>query len=155
MEYVPVGRQDTEGKEVRVKKKVGKRGKTKWVTEIQPPEPYERHLPNPMVVESAVTVGGGGWGAENVRWTSGWTAYGGRKETSTNGQDRLELHGTITEAMRGVVGSSGGGEEDGFLKHYYMDARLLEGVLPGDMWLRGKYIPAPAGWSDYRAAKLD
>jgi len=43
---------------------------------------------------------------------------------------------------------SGGG--DGYLKSYYLDERLLEGVLPGDMWLRGKYIPAPAGWRDYR-----
>jgi hypothetical protein len=103
---------------------------------------YERHLPDQMIIEAALTVGGGGWGAENVRRGS----YGGRKEDGGN-QDRLMLHGTITEAIRGVVGLIG---NDGYLKYYYFDERVLEGVLPGDIWLRGKYIPAPAGWSDYR-----
>ncbi|MBL7185094.1 MAG: hypothetical protein ISS70_02125 [Phycisphaerae bacterium] len=103
---------------------------------------HERHLPDPMVVEAALTLGGGGWGAENVRRGS----YGGRKETTGN-QDQLVVRGTITEAIRGVVGLIG---NDGYLKAYYLDERLLEGVLPGDMWLRGKYIPAPAGWRDYR-----
>jgi type II secretory pathway pseudopilin PulG len=101
-----------------------------------------RHLPDPMVVEAALTVGGGGWGAENVQWYG----YGGRKEASGY-QDDLVIRGTIAEAARGVVGLIGA---DGFLKHYYSDERLLEGVLPGDIWLRGKYIPAPAGWHDYR-----
>jgi type II secretory pathway pseudopilin PulG len=103
---------------------------------------YDRHLPDPMVVEAALTVGGGGWGAENVQWYG----YGGRKEES-GPQDNLVIRGTIAEAARGVVGLIGA---DGFLKHYYADERLLEGVLPGDVWLRGKYIPAPAGWHDYR-----
>jgi type II secretory pathway pseudopilin PulG len=103
---------------------------------------YDRHLPDPMVVEAALTVGGGGWGAENVEWYG----YGGRKEESGS-QDDLVLRGTIAEAARGAVGLVGG---DGFLKHYYSDERLLEGILPGDVWLRGKYIPAPAGWHDYR-----
>jgi len=103
---------------------------------------HERHLPDPMVVEAALTVGSGGWGAENVARDS----YGGRKETTGN-QDQLIVRGTITEALRGVVGVIG---SDGYLKSYYLDSRLLEGVLPGDMWLRGKYIPAPAGWRDYR-----
>jgi hypothetical protein len=102
----------------------------------------KRHLPDPMVVEAALTVGGGGWGAENVQWNG----YGGRKEASGY-QDDLVIRGTIAEAARGVVGLIGA---DGFLKHYYSDDRLLEGVLPGDIWLRGKYIPAPAGWHDYR-----
>ncbi len=101
-----------------------------------------RHLPDPMVVEASLTVGGGGWGAENVQWYG----YGGRKEESGY-QDDLVVRGTIAEAARGVVGLIGA---DGFLKHYYSDERLLEGVLPGDIWLRGKYIPAPAGWHDYR-----
>ena len=101
-----------------------------------------RHLPDPMVVEAALTVGGGGWGAENVQWNS----YGGRKEASGY-QDDLIVRGTISEAARGVVGLI---NADGFLKRYYSDERLLEGVLPGDIWLRGKYIPAPAGWHDYR-----
>jgi len=107
-----------------------------------PTDSYRRHLPDPMVVEAAVTVGGGGWGAENV----GRSHYGGRKEASGN-EDDLVLRGTITEAIRGVVGVI---KTDGYLKHYYFDERFLEGILPGDMWLRGKFLPAPAGWSDYR-----
>ena len=43
-----------------------------------------RKLPKEMVVEAAVTVGGGGWGAENVR-------TGGRKTTGSN--DNLVLRG--------------------------------------------------------------
>ncbi len=103
---------------------------------------YNRRLPDPMVVEAALTVGGGGWGAENV-YRNG---YGGRKEYSGS-QDDLILRGTIAEVARGVVGVI---NTDGFLKHYYSDDRLLEGILPGDIWLKGKYIPAPAGWHDYR-----
>jgi len=105
---------------------------------------YDRYLSDPTVVEAAITVGGGGWGAENVRRGS----YGGRKEASSP-QDDLIVRGTITEAVRGVVGMIG---SDGYLKHYYLDDRFLEGILPGDIWLRGKYIPAPAGWHDYRAS---
>ena len=112
------------------------------IPDLGNPAEHKRHLPDPMVVEAALTVGRGGWGAENVRRGS----YGGRKETTGN-QDQLIVRGTITEAIRGVVGLIG---NDGYLKAYYLDARLLEGVLPGDIWLRGKYIPAPAGWRDYR-----
>jgi type II secretory pathway pseudopilin PulG len=106
---------------------------------------YNRYLPDATVVEAAMTVGGGGWGAENVRRGS-FPSYGGRKEASGD-QDQLIVRGTITEAVRGVVGLIGA---DGYLKAYYFDERLLEGILPGDIWLRGKYIPAPAGWHDYR-----
>lgn len=106
---------------------------------------YERHLPDQMIVEAAVTVGGGGWGAENVMRGS----YGGRKEASGN-QDQLILRGTITEAIRGVVGLIGA---DGYLKSYYFDERVIAGILPGDIWLKGKYVPAPAGWSDYRSGE--
>ena len=110
----------------------------------EPNGSHKRHLPDPMIVEAAITVGGGGWGAENVRKSS---SYGGRKDTSSSStNDRLTVHGTIVEATRGIVGSG----TDGFIKHYYLDERLLEGILPGDFWLRGKYIPAPAGWHDYR-----
>jgi len=63
---------------------------------------YERHLPDQMVIEAAMTVGGGGWGAENVMRGS----YGGRKEATGN-QDKLIVRGTITEAIRGVVGLIG------------------------------------------------
>ncbi len=141
-DYVPIGRQDAGGwvwiGRWRSRQRV-------W----QDAEIYDRHLPDPMVVEAAMTVGGGGWGAENVARPSGWwTYYGGRKEASGS-QDDLVVRGTITEATRGVVGLTGS-MTDGYNKKYYMDGRLLEGVLPGDMWLRGKYIPAPAGWHDYR-----
>ena len=71
-----------------------------------------------MVVEAAVTVGGGGWGAENVR-------SGGRKTTGNN--DNLILRGTISECIRGIVGIIG---SNGYLKKYYLDKRLLEGILP-------------------------
>jgi len=103
---------------------------------------HHRYLPDPTIVEAAITVGGGGWGAENVSRGT----YGGRKEAGT--QDGLVLRGILVEAMRGVVGLVG---TDGYLKHYYFDERLLEGILPGDIWLRGKYVPAPAGWHDYRS----
>ncbi|MBN2138928.1 MAG: hypothetical protein JW720_14055 [Sedimentisphaerales bacterium] len=110
---------------------------------------HKRHLPNPTVIEAAITIGGGGWGAENVQKSY----YGGRKEFSSTvsyppRQAYLVLRGTLVEAVRGVVGLVG---SDGYLKHYYFDERLLEGILPGDIWLRGKYVPAPAGWHDYRA----
>lgn len=105
---------------------------------------HQRHLPDPVVVEAGITVGGGGWGAENVQRGS----YGGRKETS-GVQDGLVLRGTLSEVCRGVVGLTG---TDGFLKYYYLDERLLTGILPGDIWLRGKFVPLPAGWSDYRVS---
>lgn len=109
----------------------------------QPFNSYRRHLPDPTIIEAALTIGGGGWGAEDVQRSG----YGGRKEAS-GAQDDLIVRGTITEATRGVVGVVG---SDGYLKYYYLDERLLEGVLPGDLWLAGKYIAAPAGWHDYRS----
>jgi hypothetical protein len=113
------------------------------VTDNAPdPDSYRRHLPATTVIESAMTTGGGGFGAENVRRGS----YGDRKESGGT-QDKLLVRGTLSEALRGVVGLVG---KDGYLKHYYMDMRLLEGILPSDFWLRGKYVPAPAGWHDYR-----
>jgi hypothetical protein len=139
LEYVPTGRQD-EGEWVL------QRVKGKWVQVWQEAEVYERHLPDPMIVEAAITVGGGGWGAENVNRNYSGTYYGGRKEASDT-EDYLIIHGSITEGMRGVVGLI---NKDGFIKHYYTDERILEGILPGDIWLRGKYIPAPSGWHDYR-----
>ena len=96
-----------------------------------------RYLPDPTVIEAAITVGGGGWGAENV---------GSRREYSGS-QDDLIVRGAITEACRGAVGVVG---TDGYVKKYYLDSRLLEGLLPGDVWMHGKYLPAPAGWHDYR-----
>jgi len=101
----------------------------------------KRALPHNMVVEAAVTVGGGGWGAENVRST------GGRKVTGPGKQDFLILRGTICECVRGIVGII---NTNGYLKQYYLDKRLQEGILPGNIWFGGKYVPAPAGWHDYR-----
>ncbi|MBA7705993.1 hypothetical protein ES703_114837 [subsurface metagenome] len=96
-----------------------------------------------MVIEAAITVGGGGWGAENVERNT----YGDRKEAPGSGaQNDLIIRGTVTEAVRGVVELIG---TDGYLKRYYLDERLFEGILPGDIWLQSKYIPAPAGWRDY------
>jgi hypothetical protein len=108
---------------------------------------YDRYLPDPTVVEASITIGGGGWGAENVIDSS--LTYGGRKQSAPAVvQDYLYLRGTLVEAIRGVVGRIG---SDGYLKRYYFDERLLEGILPADIWLRGKYVPAPAGWHDYRS----
>jgi len=109
-----------------------------------------RHLPNPVIVEAAMTIGGGGWGAENVQRRVSPTTYGGRKEWP-GPVDNLIVRGALVEAIRGVVGIIGA---DGFNKQYYLDERLIEGILPGDIWLRGKYIPAPAGWRDYRAVAI-
>jgi hypothetical protein len=114
---------------------------------------HKRHLTDPTMVEAAIVVGGGGWGAENVARPSGWWGgtHGGRKEWPGSGedpyQDELVVRGVLVECCRGVVGLIG---KDGYLKHYYFDERVLEGILPGDIWLEGKYIPAPAGWHDYR-----
>jgi hypothetical protein len=136
LEYEPIGLQDGSsggGEWVWVKVK----GKWTQVWQESEVKEYDRVLPDQMIVEAALTVGGGGWGAENV---------GNRKEYSGK-QDDLIVRGTITEAIRGAVGLVG---SDGFLKYYYFDSRVLEGILPGDIWLQGKYIPAPAGWHDYR-----
>lgn len=106
---------------------------------------YNRILSSPTEVEAAITVGGGGWGAENVARGS----YGGRKQAGSAVQDNLIVRGTIVESVRGVVGVV---DTDGYVKRYYLDPRLLTGILPGDIWLRGTYIPAPGGWQDFRAA---
>ena len=61
--------------------------------------------------------------------------------------DNLIVHGSITEVVRGVVGLPS--YNDGYLKDYTIDTRLMSGILPGDIWFSGKYIPAPAGWHDH------
>lgn len=112
---------------------------------------YNRHLPDPMEVEATMVIGCGGWGAENVQRRSGWTTYGGRKEWTGSAedpeQDYLIVRGAIVERCRGVVGIV---DTEGYVKRYYFDERVLQGILPGDIWLQGKYVPAPAGWHDYR-----
>jgi hypothetical protein len=103
-----------------------------------------RCLPHDVVVEAAITVGGGGWGAENVQAASSGP---NRKEYTSGTSDHLSVHGSITEVIRGVVGLPS--YNDGFLKEYTIDTRLMSGILPGDIWFSGKYIPAPAGWHDH------
>ena len=92
---------------------------------------YDRVLPAPLVVEAAITSGGGGWGVENV---------GNRGGEVTD----LIVRGAICEAIRGATGVS-------YLKRYFLDERLLAGILPGDIWVSSKYLPAPGGWSDYQS----
>ncbi len=140
LEYEPIGLQDESSGGEWVWKLIS--GHWQKVYQETEPKEYDRVLPDQVVVEAALTVGGGGWGAENV---------GDRKEYSGK-QDDLILRGTITEAIRGAVGLVG---NDGFLKYYYFDSRVLEGILPGDIWLQGKFIPAPAGWHDYRPVSYD
>jgi len=94
-------------------------------------------LPEPMIVQAAVTAGRGSWGAENVD---------NRPEKVTTCS--LVFAGAITEVIRGLVANPKG--ENGFKKYYYFDKRLAGGILPGDMWLQSKFIPVPGGWSDYR-----
>ena len=108
------------------------------------PNSDHRVLPDPMIIEAAMIVGGGGFGAENVQRYG----YGGRKEYDGT-QDDLVLRGALTEAIRGVVGIISSSDPDGYVKMYYMDERFLRGIVPGDIWLKNKYVPAPAGWVDY------
>jgi hypothetical protein len=105
-----------------------------------------RKLPHNVTVEAALTIGGGGWGAENVA-TGSTSSNPNRKEYVLGTMDNLTVHGSITEAIRGVVGLPS--QNDGFLKEYTIDTRLMSGILPGDIWFSGKYIPAPAGWHDH------
>jgi hypothetical protein len=98
-----------------------------------------RYLLDPTIVDAAITVGGGGWGAENTPNRRVWNGT----------QDFLVVHGSITEVVRGIVGHLG---SDGYIKQYYSDKRLMSGILPGDIWLSGKYYPAPAGWHDNQTA---
>ncbi len=110
---------------------------------IGQPDGSERRLPYEMTVEAAITVGGGGWGAEHV---------GDRKDSSFFGYDNLIVRGTITEAIRGIVGTANisfPNSSNGYQKHYHLDERLLEGILPGYIWLKGKFVPAPGGWKEY------
>ena len=115
-------------------------------------DPNIRQLPQAMVVQAAITAGGGGWGVENV---------GLRKNTNPNGKDNLIVAGTICEVFRGVVAedeASGFSSDNGYQKYYYFDERLVNGIfgrtitygIPGDMWLQRKYIPIQGGWTDSR-----
>lgn len=102
---------------------------------------YNRQTPYDMIIEASITIGGGGWGAENVYRSS---AYTPRETVYSNRNDRLILRGSITEAFRGVVGSG----TNGYLKQYYFDERLITGIVPGNIGLKGKYLLIPGGWSE-------
>ena len=91
-----------------------------------------------------MTVGGGGWGAENVLRTSP-----GRKNTNGSQNDTLIIRGSLIESIRGVVGVG----TNGYRKHYYYDKRVMQGILPGNLWLKGKYVMIPGGWSESSAIR--
>jgi Tfp pilus assembly protein PilX len=102
---------------------------------------YDRQMPYNMVAEAAITVGGGGWGAENVYRSRSYTP---RENVNSSKNDKLIVRGSITEVCRGVVGSG----NNGYLKQYYFDKRLMTGITPGNMGLKGKYLLIPGGWSE-------
>ena len=58
---------------------------------------------------------------------------------------RFIIMNSEADTIQGIICLVGA---DSYLKYYYYGERLLEGILPGDIWLKGKYIPAPAGWQD-------
>lgn len=105
---------------------------------------FNRFLPNPMTIEAAMTVTGGGWGAENV----------GNRKTVSSSYDQLVVRGMIAEVTRGIVGTAqplwSSWTRNGYMKSYYWDERLMQGVLPGYIWLQSKFVSTPAGWYEYR-----
>ncbi len=114
---------------------------------------YDRILPGRMVVEAAVTVGGGGWGAENVY--RGNTAND-RENGNGSAYDELILRGTLTEVIRGVVGIDiSSSQKNGYRKYYYYDTRLMSGILPSNIWLKGKYLLIPGGLEESASVRED
>jgi hypothetical protein len=109
---------------------------------------YSRILPETVTVEAAMTIGGGGWGAENVNRSS---SYADRKNYNSASNDKLIVRGTITEAIRGIVGSG----SNGYIKQYYYDQRLTTGILPSNIWLKGKYLLVPGGWNESTKVKSE
>jgi hypothetical protein len=107
---------------------------------------YDRQTPYEMVVEAAMTVGGGGWGAENVYRSFSYT---GRETYYNNTNDKLIVRGSITEAMRGIVGNG----TNGYVKQYFYDERLIIGIVPGNIGLKGKYLLIPGGWEESASVK--
>ncbi|MEN6307427.1 MAG: hypothetical protein ABFD91_06690, partial [Anaerohalosphaeraceae bacterium] len=107
-----------------------------------------RVLPGTMTVEAAMTIGGGGWGAENVNRLH---PFPGRRNFYTNKNDKLIVRGTITESLRGIVGSG----SNGYIKQYYFDKRLMKGILPGNMTLKGKYLLVPGGWNETSSVRSE
>ena len=110
---------------------------------------YNRVLPATMVIEASMTVGGGGWGVENIYRTS---SFPGRKNyNGSSKNDNLVIRGSLAESMRGIVGSG----TNGYLKMYYFDKRIMTGMLPGNIWLKGKYVLIPGGWAEESTLNTD
>lgn len=95
---------------------------------------FRRNLPSSMVVQAAITCGGGGWGMENL----------GSNSRKFDKEAILIVAGAIAEPVQGAVVRGVGG----FKRHYYFDERFLNGILSCNMGLQSKYIVAPGGWSD-------
>jgi hypothetical protein len=106
---------------------------------------YNRKLPKTVVVEAAITLGGGGWGPENLYRHGG---FPGRKNFDSQ-NDILILRGTITEPLIGLTAS----DKNGFLEQDHYDKRLMSGILPGNIWLKGKYLLVPGGWNESTTLK--
>lgn len=107
---------------------------------------YSRKLPQTLEVEAALTSGAGGWGVENLYRTSG---FPGRKNFQTNVKDILILRGTRTEPMIGLTAVG----NNGFLERNYFDKRIISGILPANIWLKGKYVLVPGGWIESHTTK--
>jgi len=102
---------------------------------------YSRKLPKTVEVEASLTSGGGGWGAENLYRSS---SFPGRKNNTAGQKDILILRGTRCEPMIGLTASG----NNGFLEEDYFDQRMIMGILPGNVWLKGKYVLIPGGWTE-------
>ena len=68
----------------------------------------------------------------------------------TSGMDELVVVGAIAEVMQSRFTDPNPRSGEGFKRSYYFDERLLNGILPGDMWLRSKFTPVSGGWNDFR-----
>ncbi|MCK5172359.1 MAG: hypothetical protein KAR47_03155, partial [Planctomycetes bacterium] len=95
---------------------------------------FYRILPSSMVVQAAITCGGGSWGMENL----------GSSSRRFDKEATLILAGAIVEPVQGAVLHGAGG----YKRNYYFDERFLNGILSCNMGLQSKYIVAPGGWSD-------
>lgn len=109
---------------------------------------YNRKLPQTVVVEAAISLGGGGWGPENLQRDGGFPP---RKNYQAGKNDTLILRGTIIEPLIGLTAS----DKNGFLEQDYFDKRVISGILPGNFSLKGKYVLVPGGWSESSSFKSE
>ncbi|MCK5174823.1 MAG: hypothetical protein KAR47_15620, partial [Planctomycetes bacterium] len=103
-------------------------------TKAAGPFSYRRVLPSSMVVQAAITCGGGSWGMENL----------GSATRKLDKEAILIAAGAIAVPVQGALVRGIGG----FKRHYYFDERFLGGILSCNLGLQSKYIVAPGGWSD-------